>query len=884
MPKTYGQKRNFQVTPEPAWSKEKGTPSAPLTFVVHKHESRRLHFDLRLENDGVLKSWAVPKGISLDPADKHLAVMVEDHPFDYGSFEGVIPEGQYGAGKVTIWDKGTYSPEHEGKHYFDDREAAEKLVREGISKGELKVFFRGNILKGSFVLIRLKTTEKNWLIIKHRDEYSDGPTATQNEDIKSTDPPKETATPTIRPDSIIEPPSLPGIKKAKFPERLSPMLAFPTAKPFSSPEWFFEPKLDGYRTLAFVWHGKVTLYSRNGIDSTARFSAIARNAALNIPHEVLFDGEIVALDEKGRPCFQCLQDQIKAFSSKNPESMRILYYVFDVLYLDGYDLSGVPLEERKRVIAGFVPASGIVRRIDYFEKDGELIYKTAIEQGFEGVVAKRRDSLYEAGRRSKNWLKIKAVQTDDFVVGGYEIGQGARGSSIGSLLLGDYEDNKLVYTGQVGTGFDEKTLLDIKARLDRIKSDASPFEVHPKFAGQITWVRPEIVVEVKYAERTNDGRLRAPVFLRLREDKNAAETELQTPVVVATTGDASDPDADDSVVSKLEQASDDVTLTFHGEKLKITHLEKEYWPANSELRAVTKRDMLIYLAKVSSYILPHLHDRPITLNRFPEGVEGEHFYQRHWHTKLPDFVRTVELPEEGTGEGGPYILCQNLPSLLWLGQSGNLEFHAWFSRAIAPDDTELEAGKADNIADLPDFIIFDLDPYIYSGKEPKGAEPELSRAGFSKTVQAAKWLRATLEKLSLPAYVKTSGKTGIHVYVPVVRKYGYDAVRALAESVASHLVREHQDDLTEEWLVAKRTGKVFIDYKQNTYTRTLASVYSPRASQNATVSMALPWEKLESVYPTDFTVLNAASYIAEHGDPWSDMMSHKANLDSVLKM
>jgi bifunctional non-homologous end joining protein LigD len=819
----------------------------------------------------------------MNPVDKRLAVMVEDHPLAYGSFEGVIPEGEYGAGKVTVWDRGTYAAEHEGHHDVDDPEAASELLRKGLEKGEIKINLQGKLLKGSFALIRLKTGDKNWLIIKHRDEIADDERPSIVAATQSDDPTKEEdpATETIASDEIAK---ISGVKLAPFPGRISPMLAYPAARPFSSPDWFFEPKLDGFRTLAFVRKGKVTLVSRNGIDATDRFSSVAKNKVLMNAPDAVFDGEVVTLDEKGQPCFQCLQDQLKPLPGNKQPNYNIYYYIFDVIYLEGYDLSDVTLEERKNVLAKLVPATGAVRRSDYYENDGDLVYQTALKNGFEGVVAKRRDSLYQLGRRSTDWLKVKAVNTGDFVIAGYELGQGGRGGSIGSLVLSEYENNKLVYRGQVGTGFDTRTLDELKARLDKIKTDTPNFEKLPPPHGDVIWVKPALVAEVKYAEITKDGRLRVPVYLRIREDKNAKEAVAQKTIVVKNHPRLLTIDSPNSNVAKLEQAGDDVTLDIEGQKLKVTSLNKVYWPETADHRAVTKRDLLIYLARVSEVMIPHLLDRPITLNRFPSGIDGEHFYQRHWHTPIPEFVHTVEAPIEEAGESGHYILCQNFGSLLWLGQSGNLEFHPWFSRVTGDDDSGKKFDEKINVLDLPDFLIFDLDPYIYSGKELKGAEPELNREGFKRTVQAAKWLKETLESTSLPAYVKTSGKTGIHVYVPIIRKYNYDAIRGIAESVANHLIKQHPSELTMEWLVTNRTGKVFIDYKQNTYTRTLASVYSPRASATAAVSMGLDWKDLDSVFPTDFTVLNAADYIAKHGDPWADILDKKVNLDSVLKL
>jgi len=904
---TYREKRNFDRTPEPEAEVLRPAEPAP-TFCVQKHSATRLHYDFRLELDGVLKSWAVPKGPSLNPEDKRMAVLVEDHPLDYASFEGVIPKGEYGAGQVIVWDQGTYSPDEGGRLSFHDRADAEERMRDGLAHGKLSVLLRGQKLKGSFTLVKMARGENEWLLIKHRDESVDRSRDVLDDDLSvlsglSIQDLKagRLPDPTRRQARALHPSQLSRAHEAPFPTAVAPMLPTLTEGPFDHPDWLFEPKLDGVRAIALIRDGKVKLHSRLGLDSTAQFPSLAQELARQPERELVLDGEIVATDEAGRPSFQAIAPRLNLSRKEDVRraeaTIPVVYYVFDLLYADGHDLLSVPLEERKALLASLLLPTERVRLVDHFSEDGITAYDAAVAYGLEGLLAKRRGSPYEAGRRSHAWLKVKATKSDDFVIGGYSAGQGARSSTFGALLVGSYTENgQLQYVTNVGTGFDDRTLAEMRRRLDGIRSETCPFAQLPPVKGA-TWVRPELVAEVKFAERTHDGALRAPVFLRLREDKSATQALRAEVVPPPPNGRAERPDRVaglaseiDSVLEQLKSQRDRFTLDVARHKIPLTNLDKELWPAYGKQRALTKRDLLVYLAKMAPAYLRHLRDRPLSLIRFPDGIHGERFFQKHWEHQLPDFVETVDLYSEHNDADSEYMLCNNLPTLLWFGQVAALELHSWYSRVRPePDGYHLSSGFTGSeesidasLLDYPDFIVFDLDPYIYSGREAKGAEPELNRAAFARTCEVAWWLKETLDALSLSAFVKTSGRTGLHIYVPVLRQLDYDVIRNACRTIGQFVLAAHPKDVTMEQRIDKRTGKVFLDYNQNVRGKTLASIYSLRTSPEAAVSMPLRWEELGKIYPPDFTMLTAPDRLKQVGDLWEGILDAKHDLRALL--
>jgi len=876
----YSAKRSFKATPEPKASVP-ARRDGPLLFVVQQHSARRLHYDFRLECDGVLKSWAVPKGPSLNPADKRLAVPTEDHPFDYASFEGVIPAGQYGAGEVIVWDCGVYSPDEDEEYSFDDRSEAERRTRQGLDDGKLSFLLRGEKLKGSFALVRT-SDKKSWLLIKHKDRFA-GSTdvTTQDRSVLSGVTVQEIATiPLVRrPAASLAPAGRPQV----LPDNLAPMQAELAQTVSRRADWMWEPKLDGYRALAFIDEGSVKLRSRRGLDLAPEFPRLSAELARQAVGRMVLDGEIVAFDDAGRPSFGAMQNRGAS------KSERVVYFCFDLLSFAGVDLRAQPYAERRRFLAQCLLPSPLIQLV-HASEDGPALYQAALANGFEGVVGKQVRSKYESGRRSGAWVKVKATDSADFVVGGYTKGKGAR-APLGALLLGYWEGGKLRYASHVGSGFDDKTLATTKALLEGLRSDAMPFADKPDdLNGTPVWIRPEAVAEVKFQNWTDDGHLRAPVFLRLRDDidpKEVRRVERARPVAQRDEMPSGD------ILRQLEAKKAELTLAVEGQTIRLTHLDRVYWPANAALKqpAFTKRDLLRYFAQVSRYMLPHLADRPLTMIRMPDGIGGQRFFQKHWEQERPPFVETITVFSGSKGEKHEYLLCNNLPTLLWLAQSGTLEFHVWHSRARPGADgpgkgtdysSSLESLEA-SVLNYPDYVVFDIDPYIYSGNEAPGDEPELNTAAFEKGKEVAFWLRELLNHMSLEPIVKTSGKTGLHVFVPIRRTIDFEAAREVSELVGRHLMRQHPKDITLEWSIPKRTGKIFMDYNMNVRGKTLNVAYSPRGAPGAPVSMPLTWQELEKAHPLDFRLDNAAERLAKTGDRWRDALAKKQSLEAALK-
>ncbi|MBI1943108.1 MAG: DNA ligase D [Betaproteobacteria bacterium] len=866
----YSAKRSFAATPEPAPALAEAR-HGPLLFVVQQHSARRLHYDFRLECDGVLKSWAVPRGPSLDPGEKRLAVQTEDHPYEYASFEGVIPAGQYGAGEVIVWDCGVYSPDEGGDTWFHDRKRAEQMVREGIEKGKLSILLRGEKLKGSFALVRTRSG-KEWLLLKHRDRYAQQADVTQRnrsvlsgaavEDLKVV-PAQRIAAARL----------VPAGDTGAMPATLAPMHAEAGEAAFNDAGWMWEPKLDGYRVLAFIGADGVKLRSRRGLELAGDFPRLAAELAGQCAGSMVLDGEIVAFDASGKPSFHAMQNRA-------PGDPAVLY-CFDLLHFAGVDLRKLPYRDRRRYLAQCLLPSPLVQLV-HAQEDGVALAAAALASGFEGVVGKRKDSRYEAGRRSASWLKVKPTRSADFVVGGYTRGKGAR-APLGALLVGYWDGDALRYASHVGSGFDEKSLQAVKGRLDPLERQTNPFADKPDLNAPTTWLEPKLVAEVEFHSWTDDGHLRAPVFLRLRDDIDATE--------VSRSPTKKPSNEIESILQQLETKRAAFTLAVGEHRIRLTHLDRVYWPASPALAQppLTKRDLLRYLAQVSPCMLPHLADRPLTMIRMPGGIGGERFYQKHWMQERPGFVQTLTVFSGHKDESHEALLCNNLPTLLWLAQSGTLEFHVWHSRAQPGADAAAQgtdyasaAGLDASVLSYPDYVVFDLDPYIYSGKEAPGAEPELNTAAFEKGKEVAFRLRELLQSMQLEPLVKTSGKTGLHVFVPVRRTLDFQAARHVSELVGRHLMRAHPKDITMEWSVEKRTGKIFMDHNMNVRGKTLNAAYSPRGEPGAPVSMPLTWEELAGAHPLDFRITNAAARLAATGDRWAEALARKQSLEKAL--
>jgi bifunctional non-homologous end joining protein LigD len=765
----YRRKRDPKKTSEPF--SDRGRGSRQPIFVVQRHDARRLHYDFRLERDGALASWAVPKGIPLEPGEQHLAVHVEDHPLEYATFEGEIPKGEYGAGTVEVWDQGTY-----------------ELVEEK-RNGGLTVRLHGRKLDGTWSLIpaKLSGDPKNWLILRKRD---DGPRAARAD--------------------------------------YAPVFATLANEVPKGEGWLFEVKWDGYRALANVRGGETRLVSRNRNDLTERFPGVARaiGQAVKSP-DCLLDGEVCALDEEGRATFSAMQ--------QGKPGTTYLYVVFDLLELDGEPLIELPLVERRRGLEKLIDRRNRTVQISEVFEDGEALLEAAKQQRFEGIVAKRADSRYQPGRRTRDWLKIKTHGRQEFVIAGYTKGQGRRASSFGSLVLGAFEGGELRYVGNVGTGFNEREIEHLLAKLRPLARETPPFPSVPKMPrvkkGDVVWVEPNLVAEIEFVEMTHDGHLRAPVYKGLREDKPAADVVLER----------SQP-----IPSEIRKGR---------RVLKLSNLDKPFWPEEG----ITKGDLLAYYRDVAPVLVPHLRDRPFTMKRYPDGWQGDFFFQKDapvhmpdWIPRRPFMVSTREAPRRRKRIQAP--LVNDELALLWMVNMGCIDMNTWYSRVDKPD--------------RPDWVLFDLDP-----------SPDV---GFRETVRVALLVKEALDALGLASFAKTSGADGMHVLVPIERRYSYDDTREFSEIVARALARAHRGLVTTEWSKARRRG-VLIDSNQNGEGKTIASVYSVRPKAGAPVSTPLRWDEVrEDLDPAAFTMAEVLARVGRHGDLFEGVLKTKQRLDKAL--
>jgi bifunctional non-homologous end joining protein LigD len=768
----YRGRRDPGATPEPFPSGRGSRSLGRPVFVVQRHAARALHYDFRLERDGVLQSWAVPKGVPLEPGTQHLAVHVEDHPLEYAAFEGEIPKGQYGAGTIEIWDRGTY-----------------ELIEEK-RDGGLTVRLHGERLEGTWALVPagLSGEEKNWLIVRKRDQAEPVPRGPAR--------------------------------------RYQPMLASLAAELPVGPGWFFEPKWDGYRVLAYLREGEVELRSRRDNELTERFADVVRAIprAVRSPNCVL-DGEVCALDQSGRSSFSLMQQG----------RGRLVYYVFDVLEIDGEPVLGRPLRERRHRLEELLERRSQVVRLSEAFDDGEALLEAARAQGLEGVMAKRAAGVYEQ-KRSRSWLKVKVRPDQEFVVAGYTRGQGRR-ARLGSLVLAVYEHDRLRWVGNVGTGFTEQTLEELLRRLRELEHPDSPFPEAPKMPrvrkADVVWVEPELVVQVDFAEWTHDGHLRAPSFLGLREDKRPEEVRREVPAV-------------EPVPAEIRKGR---------RVLKLSNLDKLFWPDEG----ITKGDLLAYYRSVAPVLVPHLKDRPFTMKRYPDGWSGGHFFQKDAPKHMPDWIPTRAFRstsrESREKRTVSYPLVNDELALLWMVNMGCIDMNAWYSRVDKPA--------------RPDFVLFDLDP-----------SPDV---GFPETVEVALLVRAMLNGVGLRSFAKTSGADGMHVLVPIARRWTYDDTRAFAEIVARALVSTHRGLVTTEWRKAKRHG-VLIDANQNGEGKTIAAVYSVRPNEGAPVSTPLRWDEVSpSLDPATFTMEVVLDRVERHGDLFEGVLTEKQSLSRALQ-
>src|SRR5437899_2406466 len=828
---TYRAKRSLDRTPEPGARPAAAgpPPSAGGLFVMHMRDARRLHWYLRLETDGVLRSWAVPKGASPNQADKRLAVHVEDHPLEYGDFEGIIPEGNYGAGAVIVWDRGRWVP-------------LEDPV-EGMKKGKLLFELQGYKLKGKWTLVKLKKGEKEWLLIKEKDAYVSADSALPPESVLSGLTVEE-----LKAGKDRAAPVLKALARLKAPRRAvtvaeaEPMLAETREQPFSKPGWLFELKLDGYRVRAGREQGEARLLTRKGNDISAAFPELARALAA-LPFEgFILDAELVVPDEAGRPSFQRLQNRVRV--SRGLEVRRgavetpAVLYVFDLLALAGYDLQPLPLERRKAVLERIVPPVGPIKYLEHFATDGEALYEQVVKMGLEGIVAKKADAPYRAGR-SPNWLKIRADRTDDFVVVGFTRPKGSR-SGFGALDLGAHRTGKRVHAGRVGSGFTDAELKDVSAALER------GIRPTPAFSGPVptdaghTWVEPALIAEVRYKEWTDEGLLRQPVFVRFRDDK--AVTEIAKRDAEGEMRDAEPPVAISHPASR-----------FPHPEIKFSNLDKVFWPDEG----YTKGDLIAYYRAISRWMLPYLADRPLVLTRFPDGINGKSFFQKDAPEYAQAFVRTVTIWSEDSQRELDYFVCDNESSLLYIANMAAILLHVWSSRVES-----LEA---------PDWCILDLDP---------------KDAPFTDVVTVAKAVKALCDDIGLPTGIKTSGSSGLHVLIPLGRQVTYEQSRTLGGLLARVIAAELPEIATVTRQVQKRGGKVYLDYVQNGHGRLLVAPYSVRPLPGAPVSMPLKWSEVTPKLDIKkFTIKTGPARMKKLGkDPLRPVLELKPDLVHALEL
>ena len=922
----YRKKRDFARTQEPSGEKTAEPAGAGrLRFVIQKHAASHLHFDLRLELDGVMKSWAVPKGPSLDPSVKRLAMQVEDHPIDYNTFEGTIPKGEYGGGTVMLWDRGTYSSDA-----ATSADEEEDVLREGLKRGDLKISFHGERLHGSFALVRMKfardrssSSKPQWLLIKHRDQFAtdDDVVADNMTSVDTGRTMEEIATGKSRVwNSNREPKAaktssrfrsiasarktLPAAKaSAKLPPTsLEPMYAS-VGTEIPGEGWTFEPKYDGIRVLAYATPDDVKLITRNSKDKAKQFPEIVaalKKLSAKAKRSLVMDGEIVALAEGSPARFQELQSRmhvkvehvIERHSSSSPAALIL----FDIL-MDGDEiLMREPWTERRERLVKRVGkhVSDQLRLTDSEEGNGKTMLEKARREGWEGVIAKRTDSRYEPGSRSRNWLKLKIEFRQEFVVGGYTEPRNSR-EHIGAILLGYFDQDRFIYVGHTGGGFGRQSLQDMYRRLKPIEVKTSPFAETPRTNEKAHWVKPEVVVEVKFNEWTADRRLRQPIFLGVRDDKDAREVHVEATSVqkkssgtgrvaskarsVASRARASgaksataksvtprvprrsaskaskarfDKDAVLAQLTAIEQKGAGGTLDLGaGKTLKVSNLDKVFFPKEK----YTKGDVMRFYVRVADFILPTIEDRPLVLKRFPNGIDGESFYQQKASETTPAGVRVETIETEG-GEKQPRYIGGDLLTLLYTIQLGAISVDPWHSRVGS--------------LQYADYSIVDLDPG--------------PRANFGRVIQVARWAKEALDGFGLHAAIKTSGSSGLHIYLPLPPRTPNDAATLVAQVIATKVAQQHPKEATiERFVKARGAATVYVDYLQNIQGKTVAGPYCVRAKPGATVSTPLEWAELtDDLDPRDFHLGNAADRFEKIGDIWNEAMRKKNSLRALV--
>lgn len=832
----YVGKRKFDQTPEPAPSSTEPAQKTEGRYYIQRHEATRLHYDFRLEIGGTLKSWAVPKGPPQAPLAKALAMHVEDHPLDYGEFEGNIPKGNYGAGSVMLWDKGTFELLGTG------------TAEEQLARGDLKFRLHGQKAKGEFALVRMKGRGKGneWLLIKKKDEFADPDYdieqhaysvktgRTQEEIVQNLPPKKKQSAVRKKRAAGLRPDNLEGARKAEMPQSLEPMKAAASENAPAGPNWIFEVKWDGVRALCYIEDGRLRMCSRSGMSYDRQYPELSV-----LPHQVaattaILDGEIAVLDEHGRSDFGLIQSRIH---QTDPNSIAHLarktpvkLFVFDLLYWDGYDLRNVPLIERKRALAAILTPNDRILLSDHFGVPGDQMLEAARQMGLEGIMAKQTGSKYES-KRSNCWLKIKITGRQEFVICGYTRGER---DTFASLVLGMHDDGELVWVGNVGTGFDDRTLRDLYRRLKPLETTQPPFRTKPAMLREAVWVEPRLVCECKFSEWTRDGRLRAPVFLGLRNDKPAVEVE---------------PEAS---AEGFETRAKEVTRRINGHSIRFSNLDKVWFPKDR----ISKRDVLRYYEAVAEYLLPHLKDRPLSLKRYPNGIHEDFFFQKNIPETYPGWLRIEPIASEHRGEDIRFVVADDVATLLYLTNLGCIDQNPWMSRVQS--------------LEYPDYILIDLDPV---------------ECPFSKIVEAMRLVKQALDEVGLMGYPKTTGGDGMHVFIPIEPRYTYEQARSFAE-VISHLVLAEKPDLftTPRSVDKRKKNRVYFDYMQLSFGKTIAAPYVVRAYDGAPVAAPLTWDEVKpGLRPDQFHLKNAVNRFREVGDLFQPVLEKPQKLEPALK-
>lgn len=839
----YNQKRDFKQTREPKGKIEKS--ASELIFVVQKHAASHLHYDFRLEMDGVLKSWAVPKGPSMDPEVKRLAMMVEDHPYSYKDFEGTIPEGNYGAGNVIVWDNGTYTSD-------EKTASAEKQLLSDLAKGRLSFVLKGKKLKGEFSLVKLHGKQENaWLLIKKNDKYaSTEDILEKNKSViskrsleqlieKSEKLASKTEEKTTE-KKAVKKKSNPKVEIAEF---IKPMLASVREKPFDDDEWIFENKYDGYRTIAVINAQQVDLFSRNEISFNANFKPIA-DELKQIDHTVVLDGEIVVENDSGRADFQLLQNYMKTGIG------NLKYYVFDLLNLDGNLITELSLLERKELLKILFNKYSF-SNVFYSEHtvgEGIKQFEKAIKNKTEGIIAKRVDSTYTINRRSTNWLKIKTANEEEAIIIGITEPKNSR-KYFGAILLGQYDGKKLQYIGKCGTGFTETVLKDLYSQLEPYFIDNSPLDEKIPIRDKIQWVQPKVVCQVKFSEWTQDQHLRHPVYLGTRIDKKAEDVFLSF-----RNDSTAQFNLDEMTITpenKKKKTENDYDLKVGKTVLHLTNQNKVYFPKDG----ITKGDIVQYYNEVSELILPYLKDRPESMNRFPNGIDSPSFYQKDVDVdKIPKWLKTKKVFSESNNADIDYLICNNKETLLYMANLGCIEMNPWNSTIKHIQN--------------PDWLVIDLDP---------------AKDDFKQVVQTALVVKEVLDELETECLCKTSGASGLHIYIPLGAKYDYDSIKILGELIAKEVQSRLPDITTVDRSIKKRNNKLYIDFLQNRRGQTLAAPYSVRPKPGATVSTPLEWSEVnEKLHPSQFTIKNVLNRFEKKGDLWKPVLSKGANIKKII--